>query len=151
MERFFRTDRALTGLVTRHFLGAVFLPHGLQKTIGAFGGHGFSGTMDFMTGQGMPWIVALLVVAGESLGALGLITGFLTRLSAFGIAAIMAGAIAMVHGKMGFFMNWDGSQAGEGFEFHLLAMGMALALVIGGAGRWSIDGLIARRLGSDAR
>ncbi|MEK8022263.1 MAG: DoxX family protein [Candidatus Hydrogenedentota bacterium] len=146
MKRFFQTDTEWFGLITRVFLGAVFLPHGLQKTLGAFGGYGFSGTMEFMTGMGMPWIVALLVVAGESLGALGLITGFLTRLSAFGIVAIMSGAIVMVHAKFGFFMNWFGNQQGEGVEYHLLAMGMAFALLVGGAGRWSVDGFIARKI-----
>lgn len=149
MKKFFQTDSEWFGLVARLFLGAVFLPHGLQKTLGAFGGYGFSGTMDFMTGMGMPWIAALLVVAGESLGALGLITGFLTRLSAFGIVAIMSGAIVMAHAKFGFFMNWFGNQQGEGFEYHLLAIGLALALLIGGAGRWSVDGLIARKLSGD--
>lgn len=146
MKRFFQTDAKWFGLIARLFLGAVFLPHGLQKTLGVFGGYGFSGTMEFMTGMGMPWIVALLVIAGESLGALGILTGFLTRLSAFGILAIMSGAIIMVHAKFGFFMNWFGNQQGEGIEYHLLAMGMALALLIGGAGRWSVDGLIARKL-----
>jgi putative oxidoreductase len=146
MKRFFQTAAEWLGLVTRLFLGAVFLPHGLQKTIGAFGGYGFSGTMEFMTGMGMPWIVALLVVAGESLGALGLITGFLTRLSAFGILAIMSGAIVMVHAEHGFFMNWFGSKNGEGVEYHILAMGMALTLLVGGAGRWSVDGFLARRI-----
>jgi putative oxidoreductase len=146
MKKFFQSDAEWFGLIARVFLGAVFLPHGLQKTFGAFGGYGFSGTMEFMTGMGMPWVVALLVIAGESLGALGLITGFLTRLSAFGIVAIMAGAIVMVHAKFGFFMNWSGTQAGEGFEYHILALGMALAVLVGGAGRGSIDGMIARRL-----
>jgi putative oxidoreductase len=58
----------------------------------------------------------------------------------------MMGAIFMVHLPYGFFMNWFGKQAGEGFEYHLLVIGMSIALMIAGAGRWSVDGLIAGRL-----
>ena len=133
-------------LILRLTLGLVMLPHGLQKTIGMFGGHGFSGTMGYFTGPlGIPAILAVLVIAAESLGSLGLITGFLTRVSALGITAVMMGAIFMSHLPNGFFMNWTGAQAGEGFEFHLLAIGIAVALMIGGAGRWSIDRLLSRR------
>lgn len=121
------------------------LPHGLQKTLGYFGGYGFSATLDFMTTKaGLPWIVALLVILGESLGALGLIFGALTRFCAFGIFLIMCGAITM-HWQHGFFMNWSGAQAGEGFEFHLLMLGMSLALMISGGGKWSLDALCCRR------
>ncbi|MBL4889485.1 MAG: DoxX family protein [Candidatus Lindowbacteria bacterium] len=146
MDKFFETGTSWSATVARIFLGAVMLPHGLQKTVGLFGGHGFSGTLEFFTGGGMPWIVAFLVIVGESLGALGLIFGFLTRLSAFGVAAIMLGAIGMIHGEHGFFMNWIGQQAGEGFEYHLLALGLALSVMVSGAGRLSIDALISDRL-----
>lgn len=145
MKALFATDAdSLPGFIIRIFLGAVMLPHGLQKTLGLFGGYGFDGTMGFMTSQvGMPWSIALLVVLGESLGALGLIVGFLTRFCAFGIACIMAGAIFLVHYHNGFFMNWTGQQTGEGFEYHLLAMGMALALMLLGGGKWSVDAAIS--------
>lgn len=149
VHAFFRTDTDWSGLVMRVFLGLVFFPHGAQKVLGWFGGHGLSGTLGFFTqGLGFPYIIAILVIAGEFLGSLGLITGFLTRLCGFGITSIMTGAILMVHMKNGFFMNWmgvmaDGKPAGEGFEFHLLAIGLALALMFKGGGKWSIDGLIA--------
>ncbi len=139
-----RTDGSWAGLIGRLVLGAVMLPHGLQKTLGWFGGHGFSGTMGFFTEQlGIPWVVALLVIVAESAGALGLIAGFLTRLSALGILAVMAGAIRMAHFQNGFFMNWSGSQAGEGFEYHILAAGLAAILLVTGGGRWSVDGALA--------
>jgi len=146
MKTFFGTDDAWTGLVLRVMLGLVMLPHGAQKLLGLFGGHGFAGTIGAFTQHGMPWIIAFLVIMGESFGALGLIVGFLTRFSAFGIFCIMMGAIFMVHLPYGFFMNWFGKQAGEGFEYHLLVIGMSIALMIAGAGRWSVDGLIAGRL-----
>ena len=81
---------------------------------------------------------------GEFFGSLGLIAGFLTRFSAFGILCVMTGAVTMVHWDNGFFMNWSGKQGGEGFEYHLLAMGMAVALIVSGGGKYSVDGWIAR-------
>ncbi len=136
-------DRIL--FLLRLTLGLVMLPHGAQKLLGWFGGYGFSGTMGFMTGMGMPAVVAFLVIMGESLGALGLVFGFITRFCAFGILMIMLGAIGLVHLKFGFFMNWGGQAAGEGIEYHLLMIGLALALLIRGGGAFSIDGLLTRR------
>lgn len=139
-----RNDLAL--LVLRLILGGVFFIHGAQKALGWFGGHGLSGTLNFFTqNMGLPLLVAVLVVAAEFLGAIGLIVGFLTRLAAAGIFAVMVGAIAMVHLKYGFFMNWFGAQAGEGIEYHLLAIAIALALVLGGGGMASLDQALSRR------
>lgn len=119
-------------------------PHGAQKALGWFGGPGCSQTMGLFTDQlHLPAALALLVIAAEFLGSLGLIAGFLTRVAAFGIACNMVGAILLVHLPNGFFMNWTGQQAGEGFEFHILAIGIALALLIGGGGKASVDRAIA--------
>ena len=93
--------------------------------------------------QGMPALLAFLVILSESAGSLGLIVGFLSRIAGFGCAAVMLGAIGMVHWQNGFFMNWFGKQGGEGFEYHILALGMALAVMIGGGGKASIDQAIA--------
>jgi putative oxidoreductase len=139
MKALFRTEDSLSLLLVRLALGIVMLPHGMQKTLGFFGGPGFSGTMGFFTSQGMPALLAFLVILSESLGSLGLIVGFLTRVAAFGCAAVMLGAIGMVHWSNGFFMNWDGKQSGEGFEYHILALGVALALLVGGGGKASVD------------
>jgi len=130
--------------IARVILGIVMLPHGLQKLLGMFGGAGFSGTVDFFVSSGVPAFVAVLIIIGESFGSLGLIFGFLSRLAALGIAIIMLGAIFMVHLQNGFFMNWFGNKAGEGFEFHLLAVGLALIVLIKGGGKWSVDGSIVR-------
>ncbi|RMG60743.1 MAG: DoxX family protein [Deltaproteobacteria bacterium] len=141
-----KTDRNnISLLVIRLALGIVMFPHGAQKVLGWFGGHGFSGTYAFFTAKmGLPGIVAFLVIVSEFFGSLGLIAGFLTRLSALGIASVMTGAIVTVHAKHGFFMNWFGNKAGEGFEFHILALGMAVALIIGGGGSLSVDGAIGK-------
>jgi putative oxidoreductase len=117
-------------------------PHGAQKVFGWFGGHGFKGTMKSFTGSGIPTVFALLAIAAESLGSLALAVGLLTRVAAFGIACVMLVAIVTVHRLNGFFMNWEGNQKGEGFEYHLLALAMAISLIIVGAGAWSLDGAL---------
>jgi len=145
MRIFFGTQNDTAGLFMRLTLGFVMLPHGLQKVFGLFGGAGLQATMNvFTTKLGLPAPVAVLVILAESAGALGLIVGFCTRLCALGIAMVMGGAIFFVHGQHGFFMNWFGQQTGEGFEYHLLAIGLALALIIHGGGKWSFDQRIAR-------
>lgn len=137
-------DRTLAFL--RIALGIVMFPHGAQKMLGWFGGGGFEATMAGMS-KGFPAPIVFLVIVAEFFGAIALIFGLLGRLSAFGIAAVMAGAVFAVHLSNGFFMNWMGNQAGEGYEFHLLAIGLALPIVFRGSGAWSIDGWLASRLG----
>lgn len=145
IKAFFRTPNDWASLFARLALGVVMLPHGLQKVAGMFGGHGFEATLSHFTSKmGMPTSVAVLVILAESAGALGLIVGFCTRLCALGIGMVMAGAIVMAHWQHGFFMNWFGKQTGEGFEYHILAIGLALALLIRGGGALSIDRSIAR-------
>ena len=148
MNSFFATDGGQWALfILRITLGFVILPHGLQKLFGWFGGHGFKGTMGFMTGtMKLPWIAGFIVIIAESFGALGLILGFLTPLAAIGVGAVMIGAAWTAHRPNGFFMNWSGQQKGEGFEYHLLAIGMALVLVIYGAGAFSVDSLVFSRI-----
>jgi putative oxidoreductase len=140
LKKLLSTEDHLAPLVIRVMLGVVMLPHGAQKALGMFGGGGFTATMKGMSqGMGIPSIVVLLIIASEFLGSIGLILGVATRFCAFGTFSIMTGAIFMVHLSNGFFMNWFGKQAGEGFEYHLLAIGMAVALMIAGGGRWSVD------------
>jgi putative oxidoreductase len=134
------TDDDVASLVLRVSLGVVFFPHGAQKVLGWFGGYGLSGTMQgFTQGMGIPTVFAALAIAAEFLGSLGLIVGLLTRVAAFGIAVNMVVAVVLVHGQFGFFMNWFGNHKGEGFEYHLLAIAIATALMIKGGGRFSID------------
>ena len=139
-----RTNDRIEPPLLRLFLGVVFFPHGAQKVFGWFGGYGFAGTLGFFTQQmHIPALFALLAIAAEFAGSLGLIVGLLTRVAAFGILANMLVAVATVHSKVGFFMNWSGTQKGEGFEFHLLAIGMALALMRAGGGKLSADRALA--------
>ena len=135
-------DFTLTAL--RLVLGIIFFAHGAQKALGWFGGYGYSGTMGFFTKQmGIPAPLAFLAIAAEFLGGLGLIVGLLGRIAAFGIIINMMVAIVMVHGQFGLFMNWAGSQKGEGFEYHLLAIALGLVILIKGSGAFSVDKVLS--------
>jgi putative oxidoreductase len=135
-------DVALT--ILRLVLGIVFFAHGAQKMLGWFGGFGFHGTMGFFEHMGMPAPVAFLVICTEFFGGLGLIVGLLSRIAALGIGVEMIGAIFMVHLPNGFFMNWMGTQKGEGFEYHLLAIAVAAALLLRGSGAFSLDRALSK-------
>ena len=139
------TDDNPATVILRLVLGIVFFAHGAQKLLGWFGGPGFSGTIAMFSGYlHIPAPLAFLAIAAEFFGGLGLILGFLTRIAAFGISVNMLVAVAIVHRSFGFFMNWTGSQKGEGFEYHLLVLAITAYLMIRGAGALSVDRAIAR-------
>jgi putative oxidoreductase len=136
-------DPVLT--ILRLVLGIVFFAHGAQKTLGWFGGYGFSASMGFFTQQAhIPAPFAFLAICAEFLGGIGLILGLLGRVAAFGIACNMIVAVAMVHWRFGLFANWYGNQKGEGIEFHLLAIAIALAIMIKGSGALSVDRALSK-------
>jgi putative oxidoreductase len=142
-------DGALT--ILRAVLGVVFFMHGAQKLLGWFGGYGFDATMGAFTSQmGIPAVFAFLAIAAEFFGGLGLIFGLLTRVAALGIASVMVVAILKVHAQFGIFMNWAGTQKGEGYEYHLLAIAIAVALMIRGAGAYSLDRWLSRSAAAPA-
>src|SRR5260221_14210029 len=144
LRRLLFTEDSKATAILRLVLGVVFFAHGAQKLLGWFGGPGFSGSMGLFTGYlHIPAPFAFLAIAAEFFGGLGLILGFLTRIAAFGVTVNMLVAIAMVHHYYGFFMNWTGSQKGEGFEYHLLVLAITAYLIIRGAGAFSVDRAIA--------
>jgi putative oxidoreductase len=138
-----RTDAGLGPVLLRLTLAAVIFPHGAQKVLGWFGGYGFEGTMGFFSSMGIPALFGVLAIAAEFLGPIGLATGLLTRVAALGVASVMAVSMLMVHAANGFFMNWFGNQAGEGIEYHLLALGMSVAVMVMGGGSASADRALA--------
>lgn len=127
-------------LIARLTLGIVMFPHSAQKLLGWFGGYGLWGTTEFFTSTfHMSPVIVWLIIAGEFLGSLGLIIGVLARIFAIGFIIIMTGAIMLVHSANGFFMNWSSQQKGEGYEYHLLVLGLALVVAIAGGGKASVD------------
>jgi putative oxidoreductase len=145
-KRIVRTDDAWVPLILRVGLGAVMLPHGIQKLVPLGGAGGFEGTMAFFTDvMHIPSPLALLVIAIEVLGSAALVAGLLTRVAAAGIGAVMVGAALMVHAPNGFFMNWFGNQKGEGLEYAVLMIVMAASLVVTGGGKASMDRRILNR------
>lgn len=144
-NKLIHTDGSVAPLIARLALGIVIFPHGAQKLLGWFGGYGFSGTMGFFSSQGFPTALGFLAIVAEFFGSLGLITGLLSRVAAFGISCVMLVAMVTVHLGNGFFMNWLGNQKGEGFEYHILALGLALIVMVRGAGAWSADGVLSAK------
>lgn len=142
-------DFSLT--ILRVIAGLVFFAHGAQKMLGWFGGYGFHGTMGFFTQEmHIPALFAFLAICAEFFGGLGLIVGFLSRVAAFGVLCNMLVAVSLIHHKFGLFMNWGGDQKGEGFEYHLLAIAAMLAIIIKGAGAFSVDHMLSRSRGIHA-
>lgn len=144
VKRLLATEADPAATIARATLAVVMFPHGAQKLLGWFGGYGFEGTMGFLTQQvGLPKALALGVILLEFFGPLLLLVGLCTRAVALGFVGLMIGAIASVHAPYGFFMNWGGQQAGEGFEYHLLAIALALVAALRGGGAWSLDRKLA--------
>ena len=147
MKKIFATNENSSATIIRIVLGLILFPHGAQKLLGWFGGYGFDGTMGFLTGSlGLPWIIGFLVIIIEFFGALALIFGFATRLVSIGLIALFAGIVFTGHLGNGFFMNWSGQQKGEGYEYHILVIGMALSLLVSGAGKWSADYALQKKI-----
>jgi putative oxidoreductase len=148
IKQFLATDQqSWSLLLVRIALGIVILPHGAQKALGLFGGYGFAGTVGFFQSMGLPFIIGTLVILAEFVGSIGLIFGFGTRFMAFSVGLTMAGAAILGgHIHNGFFMNWFGMQKGEGVEYFILVVGMALAVLISGSGKFSFDNLISEKL-----
>ncbi|PIF45222.1 putative oxidoreductase [Chryseobacterium sp. 52] len=137
---FFQTNNTWTGTLLRWTLSIVFIPHGLQKTFGLFGGMGFGKTMEIFTHElNLPFIVALAVIMIELFGSFLLLIGWGTRFWALSFIGLMTGIMLTAHVQNGFFMNWFGTQKGEGCQFDILAIGIAMALLFEGGGRLSVD------------
>jgi putative oxidoreductase len=141
------TDGDWVITIVRIVLGVVFFAHGAQKTLGWFGGHGLQGTVRVFREQlRIPAPLAILAVAVEFLGGLGLLVGLLSRIAALGIAVVMLVALLTVHWKFGFFMNWYGDQRGHGIEYHVLVLVLALVVMIKGGGPSSLDQVLYKHI-----
>jgi putative oxidoreductase len=139
LKQLFATDESRTLLFQRIIAGCVMFPHGTQKLVGAWGGHGWDATMGQLTSMGIPTPIAALVIIIEFFGAIGVVLGLGTRIAALGLVAVMLGAIFTVHLEHGFF-------APMGIEYHLLYLALVIPLVIRGGGAYALDHLIARKI-----
>ena len=138
------TDNSPAQLLIRLALGVVIFPHGAQKVLGWFGGPGYGATVTTFSALGFPFWAIILLMVSEVFGSLLLVFGLFTRVWALAIGAAIAICLKMNHLQHGFFMNWFGQQQGEGYEYHLLVLGIALALVVRGGGMLSLDRMLAR-------
>ncbi|AXT54589.1 DoxX family protein [Aquimarina sp. AD1] len=146
IKKLLKTHPNIGFSIARLTLGLVIFPHGAQKLLGLFGGYGYSATMEALTTQmGLPSIVAVSVIMIEFFGAISLIIGIFSRFWAISLAGMFLGIIFTAQLEHGFFMNWFGNQAGEGYEYSLLIIGLALTIIIHGSGKYSIDHLISKK------
>jgi len=145
-KRLTYTSNDVTLTIARWVLAAIFIGHGTQKALGWFGGLGFERSLTvFQETMGIPPALTVLVMFTELAGALGLIAGFLTRVAASGLLAIMLVAPFANHLYPRFFMNWSGTRGGEGYEYHLLAIALLLVLIARGGGALSLDRMLEER------
>ncbi len=143
-----RTDQDYAQTLLRVALGVIMFPHGAQHFLGWFGGYGFGGTLGWMTNDlSFPAPLAGLAILTEFFAPFALVLGLGGRVAALGITGLMLGA-ASTHLEHGFFMNWFGAlpAGAEGFEYHLLVIAIALAIVFKGSGAWSIDRALTTRV-----
>lgn len=148
LSRLICTDDDIARFLARFTVALVIFPHGAQKLFGWFGGKGVPETIEFFTNWGFPLPLVVLLIFTESIGALLLAAGFLARIWAAGMTVIMIVAMWKAHFRWGFFMNWYAERRGEGFEYHLLVLGLSLITIVTGAGKWSVDRWLYRRLSS---
>jgi len=141
LQRLLATDAGWGPLALRLPIGIIFVAHGAQKLFGAFGGYGLEGTGQFMASLGLTpgYLMALLAGSAEFFGGLALLFGVLVRPAAAALAFAMLVAIFSVHIDKGLFM------ANNGYEFGLALLAAAVALLISGAGRLSVDATLATR------
>lgn len=142
---FLQTEGSIWQMMLRLTLAGVMLPHAGQHLLGLYGGAGFTGTLQWMTGTlGFPALLAVTAIVVEGVAPLALIVGIGSRAAGLVLSVLMATA-AMTHVPNGFFMNWTAAlPAGrEGFEYHLLAIAVALTIVVRGGGALSVDRLLS--------
>lgn len=135
------STRAGLGLtVLRIFVGIIFAAHGSQKLFGLFGGYGLAGTAQWMESIGLApgHLMALLAGGTEFFGGLALIIGLLARPAALGLSFTLLVAIFSVHISHGLFM------ANNGYEFALALLGGTVAVLLEGAGKFSLDAAITK-------
>ena len=144
-KKLLSTPNDLTLTLARIILAVIFFAHGSQKMFGFFGGRGVSGTIAiFQQTMGIPAPLTILAMTAEVFGSFGLFLGLFSRIAALGVLGVMIVAPFANHLYPNFFMNWQGRQMGEGYEYHLLAIALIVTILVRGAGALSLDRVIER-------
>jgi putative oxidoreductase len=145
MKKLLATEKSSAATILRVFLAIIVFPHGAQKLLGWFGGYGFEGTMHYFTQTvGLPWIGGFLVIVLEFFGSLALLIGMGTRILSLLFLILAISIVLSSHIQFGFFQNWLGNQKGEGYEYFLFWIAIAWALIIKGAGNYSVDSFLVK-------
>lgn len=131
---------SISQMIIRFSIAIVMWPHGAQLMLGIFGGSGYSSTMDYFTNvMQLPYLIGIMVIFLQFFGSIFILVGLFTRITSLLMAIVTIGMIFSGHIEHGFFMNWFNIQKGEGFEFHLLLLGLCLALLFARQYRFSLD------------
>lgn len=142
IQKITSSNTSYAQFILRLTIGIVLLPHGAQLLLGWFGGPGYTNSMAMFGAFGLPWLIAFLVIMIQFFGSIMILLGLFTRLISGITIVLFLGMIFKAHINVGFFMNWTGTLKGEGFEYHLLAIGMLLVLAIYGSGKHALDNLL---------
>ena len=144
LRKLLSTPNDPTLTLARIILAVIFFAHGSQKMFGFFGGRGVSGTIEiFQQTMGIPAPLTILAMTAEVFGAAGLFLGLFSRIAAMGVLVVMVVAPFANHLYPNFFMNWQGRQMGEGYEYHLLAIALIVTILVRGGGALSLDRAIS--------
>ncbi|MEX0605550.1 MAG: DoxX family protein [Marinobacter sp.] len=140
LNRVITTNPSWSALALRIPVGIIFAAHGAQKLFGWFGGYGLEGTAQWLDSIGLSpgYLMALLAGGAEFFGGLALIIGLLVRPAGAILAFAMLIAIVSVHIGNGLFMS------NNGYEFGLALLAVSVSLMFSGAGRGSVDALLAK-------
>jgi putative oxidoreductase len=142
LAKLLNSNAGLGATILRIPIGIILAVHGAQKLFAWFGGFGLEGTGQWMASIGLTpgYLMALLAGSAEFFGGIALIIGLLTRPAALVNAFTMIVAIVTVHLSSGFLLT------NNGYEYALALLAATAALTIQGAGAFSIDNLLSRKL-----
>ncbi|MDO9374267.1 MAG: DoxX family protein [Ferruginibacter sp.] len=142
IQQLLQTDASYTLLLLRVVAGIIIFPYGMQKLLGWFndfgGGVGVRGSLLEFRKKKIPAVFAWMVIIGQSLGSIALLTGFCGRIAALGNFIIFTGALVS-HLPGGWVMNWKGYKKEEGIEYFVLLLAILFVIIIDGSGAVSID------------